>query len=56
VAMQTSASSLSLSSGVGVGGFGGVSSGSMQRPPLSLSLAGPGSQGPQEWEWLTMSL
>jgi GATA-binding protein len=42
--MQTSASSLNLS-----GAFGS----SMQRP-----LAGPGSQrpGPQEWEWLTMSL
>ncbi|KAK4102104.1 hypothetical protein N658DRAFT_485482 [Parathielavia hyrcaniae] len=43
-AMQPSASSLNLSSAFGS---------SMQRP-----LAGPGSQraGPQEWEWLTMSL
>ncbi|KAK4154837.1 hypothetical protein C8A00DRAFT_14067 [Chaetomidium leptoderma] len=42
-AMQPSTSSLSL-----INGFG-----AMQRP-----LAGPGSQraGPQEWEWLTMSL
>jgi GATA-binding protein len=45
--MQPSASSLNLSSAFGSG------SSSMQRP-----LAGPGSQraGPQEWEWLTMSL
>ncbi|KAK4124978.1 hypothetical protein N657DRAFT_343363 [Parathielavia appendiculata] len=43
-AMQPSTSSLNLSSAFGS---------SMQRP-----LAGPGSQraGPQEWEWLTMSL
>ncbi|KAK3903449.1 hypothetical protein C8A05DRAFT_14587 [Staphylotrichum tortipilum] len=42
-AMQPSTSSLNLANGFG----------SMQRP-----LAGPGSQraGPQEWEWLTMSL
>ncbi|KAK4043745.1 hypothetical protein C8A01DRAFT_32063 [Parachaetomium inaequale] len=49
-AMQPSSSSLSLAGG-GAGGFG--STAAMQRP-----LAGPGSQraGPQEWEWLTMSL
>lgn len=47
-AMQPSSSSLSLSAG----GFGSATM-QPQRP-----LAGPGSQraGPQEWEWLTMSL
>ncbi|KXX73486.1 Nitrogen catabolic enzyme regulatory protein [Madurella mycetomatis] len=42
--MQTNTSSLGLTNGIG---------GAAQRP-----LAGPGSQraGPQEWEWLTMSL
>jgi GATA-binding protein len=42
-AMQPSTSSLNLANGFGT----------MQRP-----LAGPGSHraGPQEWEWLTMSL
>ncbi|KAK3298307.1 uncharacterized protein B0H64DRAFT_318741 [Chaetomium fimeti] len=46
-AMQPSSSSLSLSAS----GFGAAT---MQQRPL----AGPGSQraGPQEWEWLTMSL
>lgn len=59
VSMQTSASNLSLSGGGGGGGggFGVGASSSMQRPLPSLpSLGGAGSQGPQEWEWLTMSL
>ncbi len=53
-AMQASASSGNLGFG---GGFGGVG---MHRPQLGGGAGGGGGggqrAGPQEWEWLTMSL